>query len=130
MLIFRLFCLVVLRYYDVGGDDFGHGSLSWPVQSRHHFIFAVGLSTAETGYMPYRNVSLGILQTDFIMCFRFDLMLNCWMMEPDDRPGFGDIVVRLEDALTEIRNYFDLKKKQFNIEEEMEKPDCSTVTEI
>eukprot|EP00118_Oscarella_pearsei_P023520 m.282502 g.282502 ORF g.282502 m.282502 type:complete len:1292 (+) comp40657_c0_seq3:71-3946(+) len=36
----------------------------------------------------------------------YNLMLQCWATEPDDRPSFSEVICELEEYLMELANYF------------------------
>ena len=36
------------------------------------------------------------------------MMLNCWEMEPDNRPNFSSIVNSLSESLEEMADYYNL----------------------
>ena len=37
-------------------------------------------------------------------------MMDCWKKDPSERPGFQELVLRLEDLMLEEVEYFDFNK--------------------
>ena len=54
-------------------------------------------------------------------------MQKCWLNNPDDRPTFSELALTMEDMLTEVSDYLELK---MDLKEDPENPGINLLVEI
>ncbi|KAI1294773.1 Hepatocyte growth factor receptor [Halotydeus destructor] len=98
--------------YNMKTDVWSYGVTIWEVITRGEFPYHL---VANWQMLQYLKEDFRLQQPEYCPDPLYDIMLQCWSMNPDDRPTFSELVTKVQDVVMQLKDEAKQRRVSRNI---------------